>query len=45
MKNDDLNLDMLENADERTVERLSEEYRAVTEIDGRVWPLLPCCGS
>ena len=33
MKNDDLNLDMLENADERTVERLSEEYSAVTESD------------
>ena len=33
MKNDEINLDMLENADDKTVERLSTEYKAVSDSD------------
>ncbi len=33
MKNDELNLDLLENADDKTLKRLSEEYSAVTDKD------------
>ncbi|SHM60596.1 hypothetical protein [Ruminococcus flavefaciens] len=33
MNNNDLNLDILENADDKTVDRLSESYRAVSDND------------
>ena len=33
MKDNDLNLDILENADKNTVERLSQEYRALSDSD------------
>lgn len=33
MKDNDLNLDILENADRNTVERLSQEYRALSDSD------------